>query len=189
MRTTMGMILLSGLAVLALPLAHADNLVTNGDFEQPFAPHWEQTNTATSFTIDRGPTYDPDPDYEAHILQNTGTGWVRLSQTVWIPETDIAFSASFNFYSYATSTAWAAGALTIEYLDESATRLGETRIGNWTHYCTWENGPALHLIGMPAQTWMNYNFNIDEELENLPAVDPAQVRFLRVSLFTDVYNC
>lgn len=186
MRTTVRLLLLGGLVVLP---ARADNLVVNGGFELPFAPDWAQTNTAVNFTIDRGIGYDPDPDYEAHIVQNTGAGWVRLAQEVWIPETNIEFSASFEFYSSATSTAWAGAALVLEYLDAARTRLGETRFGNWTHYCTWVNGPDQHLIGMPADTWMDYSFNIDEELENLPAVDPGRVRFLRVSLLTDIYDC
>lgn len=186
MRTTAWLLVLCGLA--ALP-ARADNLVTNGDFELPFAPDWVQTNTATSYTVDRGIAYDPDPDYEAHIVQNTGLGWVRLAQTAWVPETEVAFSASAYFNSTATSTAWAAAALVIEYLDASETRLGETRIGNWTHYCTWVNGPDLHLIGMPASTWTECSFNVNDELVNLPAVDPALIRFLRVSLFTDIYDC
>ncbi len=191
MRTTAWMIAMFGLALFALaqPPARAANLVANGGFELPFAPDWVQSNTAASFSVDRGPGYDPDPDYEAHIIQNTGSGWVRLSQTVWIPETDVVFSASFNFNSYATSTAWAGAALAIEYLDASEVRLGETRIGNWTHYCTWVNGPDQHLIGMPALMWMDYSFNVNEELGNLPAVDPARVRFLRISLLTDIYNC
>jgi hypothetical protein len=188
MRTT-AWLLVACLGALGAPFARADNLVANGGFEMPFAPDWEQSSTALSFSVDRGVAYDPDPDYEAHILQNTGLGWVRLGQTVWIPETDVEFSASINLYSYATSTAWAGAALVIEYLDASEVRLGETRIGNWTHYCAWVDSPDQHLIGMPASTWTNYGFNIDDELENLPAVDPRQVRFLRVSLFTDIYDC
>lgn len=186
MRTTAWLLVLCGLA--ALP-AQADNLVTNGGFELPFAPDWVQTNTASSFTVDRGIGYDPDPDYEAHIVQNTGLGWVRLAQTLWVPETDVDFSASLYFNATATSTAWAAAALVIEYLDASQVRLGETRLGNWTPYCTWENGPDQHLLGLPAGMWTPWSFNVNDELLNLPAVDPMQVRFLRVSLLTDVYDC
>ena len=64
-----------------------------------------------------------------------------------------------------------------------------TRLASWTHYCPWNNGPTLHLIGLPADLWLDWSFNVNEELPEVPAVDPAAIRYLRVSLYTYAYEC
>jgi len=177
------------IGVVTVPRVRADNLLVNGAFESPLEPDWQTSATSYNYTVDRGVGYDPDLDYEARLLEDTGSGWVRTSQTVWIPSTEVEISAALWFYTYATSSAWGAAALSIEYLDGAQAVLGETRIGQWTHLCTWADGPALHLIGMPAEMWFTYTLELTEELTHLPAVDPQSVAYVRVSLFTDVYDC
>ncbi len=174
---------------LCVPVARADNLVINPGFESAFLPDWVQSSNGYSYTIERGTGFEPDPDYEAHVIKNTGTGWARLSQTVWIPETQVEFSVRAKLYAYATSSAWGASAIAIEYLDEAEVVLGETRIASWTTYCTWTSGPALHIMAGASNLWYDYAFNIADELQNLPAVDPAEVRYLRVSLYAQAYDC
>ncbi len=67
--------------------------------------------------------------------------------------------------------------------------MGETRIYVCTHYCPWEPAADLHLISGSFDIWEDYTFNIEEELANLPAVDPMAVRAVKVALLTDIYDC
>jgi hypothetical protein len=57
----------------------AENLLTNGAFEQPLGTGWLQATSGVNVTINRATTYDPDPDYEAYVYKGSGSGYWCLS--------------------------------------------------------------------------------------------------------------
>lgn len=185
----MKIFLLAGFALLLVSPSHAVNLLVNGDFEDEILMGWESDLYGTGAIVDRATTYHPDEDYEARAYKPTGIGHSILSQTVALPSLEADFSVSAYLNASATSTAWAAAAISVAYLDEIGTTLGETRIYVVTHYCPWEPAEDLHLISGSTGMWDAYSFNIEEELANLPAVDAQEVRAVKVSLLTDVYDC
>lgn len=175
------------LPAFAASTAQAENLIVNGDFEQPLLPPWSLF-TGGVCTIERLTDLDPDPDYEVHVdLAGGGAG--QLIQVVPVPDTEIDFTGHMRFHADGTGDAWAGAAVVLSYLNSAQELLGETRLGAWTHSCPWESGPASHLIGMPDDVWLDWSFNINEELVELPAVDPLAVRYVRVALYVQAYEC
>ena len=183
------LIALLGGAGALLPVAGATELLTNGDFEAPLIEGWTTESSGYGVLFDRATTYEPDLDYEVKVAKATGTGFARLSQTVELPGLDAVLSADLSVSATATVTAWAAAVLAIEYLDETGHRLGETYIGDLSRYCPWVSGDALHLIEVDPSVWATHSLTLDEELANLPAVDPFAVRAVRVSLLAYVEDC
>ncbi|MBD3237304.1 MAG: hypothetical protein GF330_11410 [Candidatus Eisenbacteria bacterium] len=176
------------LLVLALvPAAGADELLINGTFEEDLEVGWQQILDGGN--LYRATNYDDDEDYEARAHKGTGTGGAELRQEVAIPGLDATFHAALRPLASATSSAWAGSGIRVGYLDDAGTLLGETHLGVITSYCPWENSPTFHLIELDPGVWQERGFRIDEELANLPGVDPAEVRRLRVSLLVDVYDC
>jgi hypothetical protein len=176
------------LCCLALP-AQALELVTNGDFEQPLTTGWQQEATGAAWFIDRATTYDPDPDYEAFVRHETGTGVARLYQEIVIPSTNVQFAVRAKMQATATSTAWSGAAVALSYFDQYGFLLGETYIGVKSPYCPWADGPTFHLISGATGTWMDYAFNVADELTNLPGIDPAAVHKITVGLYVRVADC
>ncbi len=166
-------------------------LVINGDFEQPFSTGWTESVSSANYTIDRATHYDPDPNYEAYVYQGTGNGYVSLHQTFLIPSTDIDFSVNAKVYAWDNdpSSAWAGATVLIEYLDVNAATLGETYICARSTNCPWSNGPTSHIIEAADSMWHSYSFNINDELAHLSAVNPADVKKITVSLYTQIYHC
>jgi hypothetical protein len=179
---------------LLLPLfcaaqAGALELLTNGDFEEPLSPAWEEMISGTTASITRAQHYDPDADYEVYLYKWTGNGEARLSQTVAIPGLDVEFSATAKLFATATSSAWAGAALLISYLDASDVVLGETCICARSIYCPWTSSPTFHVIDAVPSQWTEYQVKIDEELENLPGVEASRIRQLRITLHVYAYDC
>ncbi len=171
----------------ALPIASADNLVVNGDFEQPLGAPWVLYSGGVS-TIERLTDLDPDPDYEVHVdLPGAGAG--RLAQIVPVPDSEIGFSGHLRMHAQHTGDAWSGAALVLSYLNSAQEVLGETWLGAWTPNCPWEGGPTTHLIGLPDDVWLDWTFNVNEELVELPAVDPQAVRYIQIELYVQAYEC
>ncbi|HIE05206.1 MAG TPA: hypothetical protein EYP58_00225 [bacterium (Candidatus Stahlbacteria)] len=167
-----------------------DELLTNGGFEEPITVGWSRLQYGANVIFDRSTGHHPDPDYEIYIYKGDGGGYAKLYQTVDIPSTNLNFRSQLRFITYATGgTAWAGGALILSYLNSSNVVLGETRICNKTTYCPWKNSSTIHLIIAPTGTWNLYEFNINDELENLPGVNPSQVKKMRVAIFDTIYDC
>lgn len=185
--TTTRWICLTVLAVAIAPGAAADELLVNGDFEEELTVGWQQT--LDGGTITRATNFDPDDDYEVRVYKGTGSGGAQLLQEVAIPGTDATFQVALRPLASATSTAWAASGIRVDYLGQSGNLLGETLLGVITPYCPWENTPTFHLIEVDPGLWQERSFRIDEELANLPGIDPAAVRSLRVTALVHVYDC
>ncbi len=169
--------------------AQALELVVNGGFEQPVATGWQQETVGSAWYIDRGTSYDPDPDYEVLVRHSTGTGMALLSQEVVIPSTDVQFSIRAKIQATATSSAWAGAAVTLSYLDQHGFLLGETYISVGSQHCPWSNSPTLHLISAPFNAWMTHAFTLADELVNLPDIDPAAVHTVKVGLLVRAADC
>ena len=67
---------------LAMSVAWADNLVVNGDFEQPLEAGWTPHSVGLC-TIERATGLDPDTDYEARVALSAG-GYGRLAAEGWV---------------------------------------------------------------------------------------------------------
>jgi hypothetical protein len=171
---------------LALGLASAQNLLTNGDFEQDLTVGWTQTQGGGSYvTFDRSTDYQPDPDYEARDSIYSGNGCGMLSQTVDVPGplTTLSFQAAFAIYG-ASSSCWPVACVTVGYCDASSNLLGETRYYYHDSYCTWAPTSTLSLINVTDPNWNRYELNVADELnQHLPGVNPGMVTKLRVALF------
>lgn len=174
---------------LFLSQAWADELLTNGDFEEPLTTGWEQTLVGSDAIINRSTSHHPDPDYEAYAHKGTGDGYARLSQTVPVLGTDLSFAVSAKLSANATSTAWSAAAVVLTYFDENSYPLGETSVCYGSRYCPWESTPTFHMIILDPDVWVDHAFDLDEELTNLPGINPAEIRQIRVSLLAFVDDC
>ncbi|HEX7321159.1 MAG TPA: hypothetical protein VF399_12495 [bacterium] len=176
----------------ALHICFSAVLLTNGDFERSFGTGWQIHALWAADSVSRCTWYDPDPDYEALVYTSNG-GSPRLYQRVNIPVTALDFSAILKLSAddnNADTLCWAAAALVISYVNQSGNVLGQTRIGQWTTPCPWQNSPVLHLVSVADTLWNAYSFSIDNELAQLPGVDPAQVRSIEIALFdTTAHTC
>lgn len=181
------------LAILVISLSYSQGLITNGDFEQTLDIGWQRDSNGVNITINRATIYDPDPDYEAQVYKGAGTGFAELSQMVDIPSTDLLFTCNAKIYAFdndADTLTWAAAALIISYLDDGGATLGETRICNFSTPCPWLSTPTCHLIIAIDSFWHNYGFNIDDELANVPGVNPADVQKISIALYdTTLHTC
>ena len=180
-------LLLSTALLLGLP-AHADELLTNGDFEAPLTPGWEEIIVGTG-SVDRGTGFHPDDDYEVRVYKPSITGEVTLLQTVAVLGADVSFAASTRLRADATGDAWSVAALRIGYLDAGGATLGETCICARSRNCPWEDTPTLHIIEPDPNLWLDHGFRIDEELAHLPGVDPLCIDSVRIALYTYAYVC
>lgn len=171
----------------------ADNMLVNGDFELDLTTGWVESSAGAYDTITRGTMYEPDPDYEAYVFKGYGSGFARLAQVINAPSTDLDFSIKAKIYAYdnnADTLCWAASAVIISYLNDLGMLLGDTRICMLTSPCTWQNTPTCHLIPVADSFWHNYSFNIDDELTNLPGVNPLDIGKIEIALYdTTAHTC
>ncbi|MFO7675742.1 MAG: hypothetical protein R6X12_05465 [bacterium] len=181
---------LTVLAVLALSVGLAQELLVNGDFEQPLATGWTHTDSGYgTHQSDRAIDYHPDPDYEAMTYQYDNPGWSRLSQTVVTPgiQLSLSFWAKFE-EAGGVSTCWPAACFSVRYLDGAGTALGETR-WYYSTYANWVPSPTLSLHRITAPDWAEYSLDVAQEITaNLPGVNPGDVAQLEVALFSYTYD-
>ncbi len=180
--------------LLFVTVVSAQNLITNGDFEQALSVGWVQETLGYNTYIDRATHYDPDPDYELRVEKLTGSGSARVKQIVDIPSIDnITFSVKAKVYAYdnnADTLTFAAAAVIIGYRNSSGVLLGETRICQFTAPCPWQNTPTCHLIIVNDSLWYTHQFSLANELQNLPGVNPANVRKIEVAFYdTTSHTC
>lgn len=173
---------------LALP-AQALEMAVNGDFEQPLTTGWRQETFGSTWSIGRATNFDPDPDYEVFLSQDTGFGSVRLCQEIVLPSLEVEFSAHARIHAFSEPTSWAGAAVKLSYMDQHGIALGETYICVISMFCPWWNTPTTHLIMAPDGTWHDFAFNLADELVNLPGVDPAAIHQVQVSLLAQTTGC
>jgi hypothetical protein len=183
-----------GVIVLIIGLTHAAVYLTNGDFEQELTVGWTQQfqGMNSSDTVDRATFYQPDADYEARVKKYDAS-YGKLLQTVNVPTTDLEFSvnAKLDAYEYNSATLyWASASVNLAYLDNDNSLLGQTRICYKTPHCPYTSTSKFHMIVVTDNTkWFSYSFNIDDELANLPGVNPTSVAKIQVSLYDTTDGC
>lgn len=171
-------------------------LLTNGNFEEPLHTGWSLYINYPYVgydTLDRDISFHPDPDYEVK-LRKFDNYFVRLYQTVEIPSTDLEFSGDAQIraleYDSIGGTSWAVAAFRLTYLDESSNILGETRICHMSPHCPWQNSSTVHLIEVTdPDNWHTYTVNINNELANLPGVNPLEIVKVKVELYDTTNGC
>jgi hypothetical protein len=188
-------VLLCGLA-LAVPVVSRE-LLLNGNFEQePIPAHgwtfatWGNFPDTGNCRLRWRHDFHPDRDFEV-MLQKTLHEGTSLSQVISPPSTNIDFDVTCRLVARTTSESlFAAACISLEYRDRDDSVLGETRILYATSGCDWQNGPALHLLPVADSLWHDHHLRIAEELTHLPAVNPADIKTIRVSLLSYVKdNC
>ncbi len=185
--------------LLALAFASvmiAGDLMINGNFEQDLSNGWTQSSIGYSIIIDRATTYEPDGDYEAQVYKGAGSGSALLYQTVDLqnmPLNQLQFSCKSKLYAYdndADTLCYAATAVIVQYLNQTGTILGETRICQFTAPCSWASTSTVHLMTVADSLWHSYSFNIATELANLPGVTPTNVKKLKIAMYdTTAHTC
>lgn len=182
------------LLLVCAVLGFSSTLLTNGDFEQDLSVGWtaQFLGQLTTDTIDRATTFDPDPDYELRVKKYDAS-YAKLCQEIDVPSTNLDFSVSTRLlareYS-ASSPYWAAASIVLSYLNEAGTVLGETRIVHKSAHCPWTSTTTRHLIiAADSINWYTYSFNINDELANLPGVNPVDIARVRVTVFDTTNGC
>jgi len=171
---------------IAFGLALADNLLTNGDFEQELSVGWTQTYGGYgNHMAERSSWRHPDPDYEVWVQQYDGSGWNRLEQIVDVTDVDVDFSFIGKFdIGGGSSVCWPVGSVILEYYNTGGVLLGETRFCRASPYCNWTPSSTLNLIPIGGNEWMPWSLNVLEEITyNLPGVDAEQVAKIGVAIY------
>ena len=172
----------------------AQQLLVNGDFELDLSSGWSidsiEGMTPYLDTLDRDTSFNPDPGYEARV-KKYDSAHAKLYQTVDVASTNLAFGIKTKLYAVELNqaTTWAGAAIVLSYMNDSSTVLGETRICYMTIHCPWVDGPTLHLILAPDPNWNVYSFNVNDELTNLPGVNPLEIAQVKVALFDTTNGC
>jgi hypothetical protein len=174
-------------------LGGASVLLTNGDFEQDLNVGWTQSGSFYSLdTVDRATNYDPDPDYEVRVKKYDAP-YIKLSQKVDIPTTDLDFAVDCKLYAYeysSTQSYWATAAIVLYYLDADDDLLGQTRICHNSPHCPYTNSNVFHMIEVPSGTdWYDYSFNVNDELDNLSGISAADIAKIEVALYDTTNGC
>ncbi len=180
------------LALVCVPLAVAATpleMITNGDFEQELAIGWIERTGATSATITRTTTADPDPDYEVQLIVDNGVGALELVQRCPVPDLDLSVSVKLSARADGTSGAWSVAGVRLTYRDRTLSTLGTTAIVVPSVDCPWVSTSTFHLITAQPGIWETFSFALSDELLNLPDVDPAAIEWLHVEVLIEAENC
>jgi len=178
------------LIIVTLSAGNGAGLLINGDFEQPLTTGWSQY-IAGPGTIDRAVDYDADPDYEAQVAIYTKGVYGKLYQTVTIPTIDLRFSINAKLKAFVNELTghWAGSSVSIAYADGDGRHLGSTRICARTPSCPWVNTLNHHLIDARDTLWDTYEFDVCQELKNLPGVTISAIKKIEISLYSETYHC
>jgi hypothetical protein len=179
----------------ACSLGRAHELVVNGDFELDIANGWsiDSVEGMTPYydTLDRDTSFNPNPGYEARV-KKYDSAHAMLYQIFDVSTTNLDFAIAAKLYAVEYNpggTYFAAASVVLSYMSGSGAVLGETRICYITSHCIWADGPTLHLIMAPDSNWNAYSFNVNDELANLPGVNPLDIAKVRVALFDTTNGC
>jgi uncharacterized protein (DUF779 family) len=175
-------------ALVLAGVGYSDELLVNGDFEQPLDVGWTDTvvGTTGSASFTRSDTLgQPSPGYAACVYK-TLASYASLSQTVDVPNTNLTLQFDGRLgIGGGSSTCWPVAAFIVRYLDAAGLSLGNTRIYLHDQYCTWANSDTQHLVDITSPgAWTPFTLDIASELTlNLRGVPPASVRKVTIDLF------
>ena len=175
--------------LLAVPASA--NLLTNGDFEQPFSVGWHQDTIDDGgvVTFERTDTLgQPTPGYAARIYKYWSL-YASLNQTVDVPSADLELSLDGRLtIGGISATCWPVAAFVVSYLNDAGRELGSTMLIARDQYCEWNESDTLNFIDVTSPgDWVDYDLDIAQEIaDNLPGVNADDVRKVRVELYTYV---
>lgn len=183
-------VIILGLALLGAA-GYADNLLVNGDFEQPLDVGWRQDtfSLAGTASFDRWDTLgQPTPGYAARVHKYLAY-YASLWQTVEVPGANVTLTFDGRFQlAGGSSTCWPTGAVVVSYLDAGGAELGATMFILRNQYNTWLESDTLkfHDVQVPGE-WASYELDVAQEIADfLPGVNPADVRGIEVQLYSYV---
>lgn len=164
------------------------NLIENGDFEQPLETGWTQVSRGSvgqsrfEWTDTLG---QPSPGYAARVWRYLAN-YASLQQTVSVSGPDLQFRMDGRLaIGGGSSTCWPVAAIILRYRNAAGTSLGNSCIYLHNQYCTWAKNDTQNLIDITTpDVWAEYALDIRQELsENLPGINPDDVRQVTVDLF------
>jgi len=165
-----------------------EELIVNGDFEQPLSNGWTEETEGTWSSIMQSPYYDGDEDYEVKVSTEAGPHcetYAYLWQTVNTPNPHIVeFSgkAKFETVAYQSEGSWAVAQLIVVYADAGGNYLGDTRMYNYP-YGSWQSDATHHAIEIAGGVWNEFSFNVGEEVDNnLSGVNSANVKKVQIKI-------
>jgi hypothetical protein len=179
---TLGLMLLTGLAA---PLA-AQELLTNGDFEQALDVGWKDTvyTLAGTYLFERSDTLGATGN--AARVNKGLASFAALTQQVNVPNHRLLLSFDGRFrIGGGSSTCWPVAALIVRYQNGSGIELGNTKFVLHNEFCTWANSDTAHLVEITApEEWHFHQLDLARELSDfLPGVNPADVAQVRIEIF------
>lgn len=166
-----------------------DQLLTNGDFEQPIDVGWTDTvvgSTGSSLFTWSDTLGQPTPGFAACVYK-TLASYAALGQTVAIPNANVVFEFDGRLrIGGGSSTCWPTAAFLINYQKSDGTSLGNTRIYLHDQYNTWVSSDTQSLIEITTpDVWAHYRLNVADEISGrLPGVNAADVAQVRLELFS-----
>jgi hypothetical protein len=98
-------------------------------------------------------------------------------------------SANVKLDAWDNGSSWCGAALALCYRSANDALLGTTRICRISAGCPWSNTTVQHNIYASDTNWHSYSFTLEDELQNLPGVDPADVAKITIALIDTSYNC
>ena len=177
---------LSLLAGIVVPAA-AQELLTNGDFEQDLSVGWKDSafDLAGSHFYERSDTLGQSAGFGARAYKYLAS-YAALTQQVDVPSTNLVLSFDGRFrIGGGSSTCWPVAGVVLRYLNGAGLELGNTKFVLHNEFCTWANSDTAHLIEIEVpETWGPRELDIAQELAaNLPGVNPADVSQVRIELY------
>lgn len=171
--------------ILVLAFGFGQNLLTNGNFDQPLDVGWTRSTGGSGYVTIARDTFWPGTGYQAFDSLYSGPGWGKLGQTVDVPGITLMLSFWAKFDAYGTSTTcWPAGCINVGYYDDMSNLLGQTRFYYSNQYCTWTPTSTFSLINITNPDWNRYTLDIAQELSSkLPGINPGAVSKVEVALY------
>jgi hypothetical protein len=176
------------LLLLAAGGVRADELLSNGSFEQPMDVGWTDTvvgSTGSSLFEWSDTLGSPTGDHAVRVYK-TLASYATLFQTVDIPNVNLVLNLDARLrIGGGSSTCWPTAAILVNYRDGAGTSLGNTRFYLHDQYNTWVSNDTQDLIEVTTpDVWRPYQLNIAEEIATkLPGISAASVAQLQVHLF------
>ena len=173
------------LAGIFRPVA-AQELLTNGDFEQALDVGWKDTvrSLAGTFLFERSDTLG-SAGCAARVLKGLAS-FAALTQQVNVVNHHLLLSFDGRFrIGGGSSTCWPVAAVIVRYQNGAGAELGNTKFVLHNEYSTWSNSDTAHLIEITAPgEWHPYQLDIAQELnDNLAGVNPADIAQVRVEIY------
>lgn len=184
MKTLISALCLTLMTGLAAPLA-AQELLTNGDFEQALDVGWKDTIylLAGTFLFERSDTLGSTGG--AARVRKDLASFAALAQQVNVPGVNLALSFDGRFrIGGGSSTCWPVAALIVRYQSNAGRELGNTKFVLHNEFCTWANSDTAHLVEIAApEEWHSHQLDLARELNDfLPGVNPADVAQVRIEI-------